>query len=84
MACFTRYHLPNTLFQSFPSGHSNAAFAGLLFLALYLNAKLKLWGVSRGHGAFWKIILVFAPIWGATVLSLTRLIDHQHHCMLIY
>jgi len=69
----------NDALESFPSGHSNAAFAGLLFLAFYLNAKLKLWGVARGHGSLWKMLLVFAPIWGATVLSLTRLVDHQHN-----
>lgn len=28
--------------ESFPSGHTTAAFAGSVFLALYLNAKLKL------------------------------------------
>lgn len=69
----------NDALESFPSGHSNAAFAALLFLALYLNAKLKLWGVSRGHGSVWKMLLVFAPIWGAVILSLTRLLDHQHN-----
>jgi len=66
-------------FQSFPSGHSNAAFAGLLFLSLYLNAKLKVWGEIRGRGMVWKIFLVAVPIWGACVLSLSRLLDYTHN-----
>jgi len=66
-------------FESFPSGHSNAAFAGLLFLSLYLNAKLKLWSQIRGSGVVWKVFAVAVPVWGACVLSLTRLVDYTHN-----
>jgi len=63
--------------ESFPSGHSSAAFSGLLFLSLYLNAKVKLWGDLYPRS--WKLFLVFFPILAATVLSLTRLLDYTHH-----
>ena len=36
--------------MSFPSGHACAAFAGFGFLALYLNAKLKVFGSKRSSG----------------------------------
>eukprot|EP00026_Physarum_polycephalum_P012502 Phypoly_transcript_12821.p1 GENE.Phypoly_transcript_12821~~Phypoly_transcript_12821.p1 ORF type:complete len:297 (+),score=-0.13 Phypoly_transcript_12821:185-1075(+) len=63
--------------ESFPSGHSNCAFAGLLYLSLYLNAKLKLFGPEYPHT--WKLFVVFTPILAATVLSLTRMLDYTHH-----
>jgi len=63
--------------ESFPSGHSSAAFAGLLYVSLYLNAKLKLWGDLYPRS--WKLFVVFFPILAATVLSLTRLLDYTHH-----
>lgn len=63
--------------QSFPSGHSTAAFAGNIFIALYLNAKLKLWGGD--YAPVWKLILVFLPLLAATLLSLCRLVDYTHH-----
>ncbi len=31
----------NDSLESFPSGHSTAAFAGFIYLSLYLNAQLK-------------------------------------------
>lgn len=62
--------------ESFPSGHSCAAFAGMLYLSLYLNAKLKLWGDF--YPRTWKLFVVFSPILAATVLSLTRLLDYTH------
>jgi diacylglycerol diphosphate phosphatase/phosphatidate phosphatase len=33
----------NDSLESFPSGHTTAAFAGFVFLYLYLNAKLKVY-----------------------------------------
>jgi membrane-associated phospholipid phosphatase len=63
--------------ESFPSGHSNAAFAGNVFIALYLNSKLKLWGGE--YASVWKLFVVFTPILAATLLSLCRLVDYTHH-----
>ncbi len=63
--------------KSFPSGHATAAFAGFVFLSLYLNAKLKLW--SSYHPALWKLVLVFAPILGAILIAGLLTVDNYHH-----
>eukprot|EP01111_Echinosteliopsis_oligospora_P001838 TRINITY_DN1269_c0_g1_i1.p1 TRINITY_DN1269_c0_g1~~TRINITY_DN1269_c0_g1_i1.p1 ORF type:complete len:326 (+),score=66.30 TRINITY_DN1269_c0_g1_i1:148-1125(+) len=76
-ACTGDVKLINDALESFPSGHSNAAFAGMLYLSLYINAKVKLWG--NGYGAVWKLYAVFLPILAAVVMSLCRLLDYTHH-----
>lgn len=63
--------------ESFPSGHSTAAFAGFVFLYLYLNAKLKVW--SNYHPAMWKLIAIYAPILGATLIAGALTIDEYHN-----
>lgn len=63
--------------ESFPSGHSTAAFAGFVFLSLYLNAKLKVF--SNYHPAMWKLIVVYAPILGATLIAGALTIDEYHN-----
>jgi diacylglycerol diphosphate phosphatase/phosphatidate phosphatase len=63
--------------ESFPSGHSTAAFAGFVFLYLYLNAKLKVW--SNYHPAMWKLIVTYAPILGATLIAGALTIDEFHN-----
>jgi len=63
--------------ESFPSGHSTAAFAGFVFLYLYLNAKLKVW--SNYHPAMWKLIATYAPILGATLIAGALTIDEFHN-----
>ncbi|KAK0113828.1 hypothetical protein ONS95_014075 [Cadophora gregata] len=63
--------------ESFPSGHSTAAFAGFVFLSLYLNAKLKVW--SNYHPAMWKLIATYAPILGATLIAGALTIDEYHN-----
>jgi hypothetical protein len=63
--------------ESFPSGHSTAAFAGFVFLFLYLNAKLKVW--SNYHPAMWKLIVTYAPILGATLIAGALTIDEYHN-----
>lgn len=67
----------NDSLESFPSGHSTAAFAGFVFLYLYLNAKLKVF--SNYHPAFWKLIAVYAPILGATLIAGSLTIDEFHN-----
>ncbi|ORY07102.1 acid phosphatase/Vanadium-dependent haloperoxidase, partial [Basidiobolus meristosporus CBS 931.73] len=67
----------NDSLQSFPSGHSNAAWAGLLFLFFYLNANLKLY--SHRRTPYWKLLATTWPILAASLISLSRLLDYTHH-----
>jgi hypothetical protein len=62
---------------SFPSGHSTAAFAGLVFLFLWMNAKLKVWGNYRT--SFWWLALLFAPLLGAVLQACVLSIDQAHN-----
>ncbi|KAK0716113.1 phosphatidic acid phosphatase type 2/haloperoxidase [Lasiosphaeris hirsuta] len=63
--------------ESMPSGHATAAFAGFIFLALYLNAKLKVF--SNYHPAMWKLAAVYSPVLGACLISGALTIDEFHH-----
>jgi len=67
----------NDALESFPSGHSTAAFAGFMYLALYLNAQLKV--MSAHNPAYWKMILFFCPILGATLIAGALTIDEFHN-----
>ncbi|KAG5994606.1 hypothetical protein E4U54_003048 [Claviceps lovelessii] len=67
----------NDSLESFPSGHTTAAFAGFVFLYLYLNAKLKVF--SNYHPAMWKLVLLYAPILGATLIGGALTIDEYHN-----
>ena len=60
--------------QSYPSGHTGNAFASGVFLALYLNAKLK--AFSDYKTSFWKMMAVAAPIIGAMLIAGGLTIDH--------
>jgi membrane-associated phospholipid phosphatase len=63
--------------ESFPSGHSTAAFAGFVFLFLYLNAKLKVF--ANYHPSYWKLIAVYTPVLGATLIAGALTIDEFHN-----
>lgn len=67
----------NDSLESFPSGHSTAAFAGFVYLYLYLNAKLKVF--ANYHAAMWKLVVVCAPLLGAVLIAGALTIDEFHH-----
>ncbi|TRM61831.1 phosphatidic acid phosphatase type 2/haloperoxidase [Schizophyllum amplum] len=67
----------NDALESFPSGHSTAGWAGLFYLALYINAQLKV--MSAHNPAYWKMILFFSPLLGATLISGALTIDEYHN-----
>ncbi|KAK4208125.1 phosphatidic acid phosphatase type 2/haloperoxidase [Rhypophila decipiens] len=67
----------NGVGDSMPSGHTTAAFAGFVFLSLYLNAKLKVW--SNYHPAMWKLVAIWAPILGACLIGGSLTIDEFHN-----
>ena len=63
--------------QSWPSGHTGTAFAAAVFLALYLNAKLKAFSDYETH--LWKMFAITAPLIGAILVAGGLTIDHNHH-----
>ncbi|KAI0531747.1 phosphatidic acid phosphatase type 2/haloperoxidase [Xylaria digitata] len=67
----------NDSLESFPSGHSTAAFAGFVYLYLYLNAKLKVF--ANYHAAMWKMIVIYIPILGAVLIAGALTIDEFHN-----
>jgi membrane-associated phospholipid phosphatase len=67
----------NDSLESMPSGHTTAAFAGFVFLYLYLNAKLKVF--SNYHPAMWKLIVLYMPILGAVLIGGALTIDEYHN-----
>ncbi|KAF2203464.1 hypothetical protein GQ43DRAFT_262919 [Delitschia confertaspora ATCC 74209] len=67
----------NEAMSSFPSGHSSAAFAGFTFLALYINAKFKVF--ADHHSRHWKLLLFVLPILTALLMALSKVIDYWHN-----
>ncbi|KAI3316956.1 phosphatidic acid phosphatase type 2/haloperoxidase [Xylariaceae sp. AK1471] len=67
----------NDSFESFPSGHTTAAFGGFVYLYLYLNAKLKVY--SNYHPSMWKLIVIYIPILGAVLIGGALTIDEYHN-----
>lgn len=75
-AC-TDARLINRSLQGFPSGHAGSIFAAGAFLTLYFNAKLK---VFSDHAPdFWALMVTMIPLLGASLLSGSMYITHQHH-----
>ncbi|VBB81709.1 Putative protein of unknown function [Podospora comata] len=66
-----------TAITSFPSGHATSAWAGYGFLFLWMNAKLKVWG--NYQTSFYWLVLLTAPVLGATLLASCLTVDQAHH-----
>ncbi|KAK7757360.1 hypothetical protein SLS62_000372 [Diatrype stigma] len=63
--------------QSFPSGHATTIFAGMVFLSLYLNAKLKVF--ADHHAPLWKLVALWLPVLGACLVAGSLTVDHSHN-----
>ncbi|RYO84136.1 hypothetical protein DL766_001848 [Monosporascus sp. MC13-8B] len=63
--------------ESFPSGHSSTIFAGMVFLYLYLNAKLKVF--SNYHPSMWKLVVLYLPILFACIIAGLLTVDRSHN-----
>lgn len=53
--------------QGFPSGHTTSAFASSMFLALYINAKLKAFGDHASD--LWAPVAAVTPLLLATLIA---------------
>lgn len=73
--------------KSFPSGHSSTAFAGMIFLSLWVAGQtaalcpavtppVKVKWLSSRMAAF---LLTLIPIFWATHVAVTRVEDYRHH-----
>ncbi|KAI0205639.1 PAP2 superfamily-domain-containing protein [Astrocystis sublimbata] len=62
--------------QGFPSGHTATMVAAMMYLCLYLNAKLKVF--ANYHTPLWKLIALILPLLGTVLLCGTLIIDHTH------
>ncbi|KIX05384.1 uncharacterized protein Z518_06256 [Rhinocladiella mackenziei CBS 650.93] len=70
----------NNALQSFPSGHTEVAFAGLGYLTIYLFTHLRIGDRDRSVKAgFWRMVAVLAPILLATYISCTLVLGYHHH-----
>lgn len=66
--------------QSFPSGHSAFAFAGLSYLSLWMAGKLRAFSpASPWGGRVWVPLLCLAPAFGAGFVAISRTRDYWHN-----
>lgn len=63
--------------ESFPSGHSEAAFAGLFYLSTYLFAHLRI--QCNQKTSYWRMMACVLPVLLATYISSTLVLGYHHH-----
>ncbi|KAJ9095959.1 hypothetical protein QFC21_005321 [Naganishia friedmannii] len=72
----TRTDLLNDGFRSFPSGHASFGWCGMVYLALFLAAKMH---VLNKRGYTFKSWILLIPIAAASLISVSRTMDYRHH-----
>ncbi|KAF0852402.1 mitochondrial PAP2-like superfamily member [Andalucia godoyi] len=65
--------------KSWPSGHAELSFTGLVYLSLYMSAKLGLFRKDRGSAPFWRALLCASPVSLAVFTAASRVVDYRHH-----
>ena len=75
--CTGDYWQINDSLTSFPSGHTTAAFAGFVFLSLYMNGKFKIF--ANRHSPLWKLTMFNTPLLCATLIGGALTIDAFHN-----
>jgi len=63
--------------ESFPSGHSEIAFAGFFYLSLWLFTHLRI--QSRYRPGYWRMVACVLPTLLATYLASTLVLNYHHH-----
>ncbi|KAK6333285.1 hypothetical protein TWF718_011104 [Orbilia javanica] len=71
----TNHHILHDGFRSFPSGHSSTAFAGLLYLSLFLAGQFY---VFRPGADLLRTVAAFSATFLAVYIALSRLEDYRH------
>ncbi|KAL8583985.1 hypothetical protein ACOMHN_048592 [Nucella lapillus] len=77
VACPGNHQLVLNGLKSFPSSHSSLSFASLVFVALYVAGKLRVFNDSRGKG--WRFVAFLLPLLWALMIAITRTSDYHHH-----
>lgn len=63
--------------KSFPSGHTSIGFTSMGFLCLYLFGKFHVFA-GEGRSESWKFVLCLLPLFLATFMGVSRIIDCHH------
>ncbi|KAK3826727.1 MAG: phosphatidic acid phosphatase type 2/haloperoxidase [Linnemannia gamsii] len=71
----TDKHILKDGMRSFPSGHASTAFAGLVYLALWMGGKMHVFD-RKGYSL--KPVLLFMPILAAILIAVSRVQDYRH------
>jgi diacylglycerol diphosphate phosphatase / phosphatidate phosphatase len=71
----TDHHVLHDGWRSFPSGHSNFAFAGLGYVTLFFTGQLH---VFRPRTDLSKALFSFFPLLGAAMIAIRRCEDYRH------
>eukprot|EP01129_Flabellula_baltica_P011853 TRINITY_DN525_c0_g1_i1.p1 TRINITY_DN525_c0_g1~~TRINITY_DN525_c0_g1_i1.p1 ORF type:complete len:251 (+),score=24.49 TRINITY_DN525_c0_g1_i1:583-1335(+) len=67
----------NDASKSFPSGHTTASFASLIYFTCWLSFQLGLY--KKRGGQIWKYLICLIFVYIAFLVGISRNIDYHHH-----